>query len=420
MKDYFSHETEPEPVSLEKQKQLDDEEEKQNKEKEREARNAQKELEKRKAEQKIQAQMQLLKQEQNSAKLKNYFGVMSLFFHKNEEDFNTSMSLLSIFHLELHGHFLHYASCFEQYYQGHVENKMIVLQGFINFLKLMNLCKSSEEVVQLFGNTLREVSGISNIVEDTVHNRNGFNYAQFLESLLRIGYVKAEALGDQSNQSFKNAIDAMFQNPNIDKANRIEADPALRDYYDKNVTDTFRENEEILCAIFSERATCPGDTYPQLHKDEFVQLLLDAELLVQPKETKQEEAKKNAAAKEPKNDQNQAAAGQEQAPQAIEYHRKEVIQSIMSVGAFDNDYLDYFNFLEALVRVARDRPWSEKEDAVAIQSKLQFIISTLDKHYSVFIQNFRVQRQKFNEQNRYQPQVVKALEEGIGSDDDEQ
>ena len=87
---------------------------------------------------------------------------------------------------------------------------MIVLQGFINFLKLMNLCKSSEEVVQLFGNTLREVSGISNIVEDTVHNRNGFNYAQFLESLLRIGYVKAEALGDQSNQSFKNAIDAMF------------------------------------------------------------------------------------------------------------------------------------------------------------------------------------------------------------------
>ena len=84
--------------------------------------------------------MQLLKQEQNSAKLKNYFGVMHLFFHKNEEDFNASMSLLSIYHLELHGHFLYYASCFEQYYTVHTENKMIVLQGFINFLKLMNLC----------------------------------------------------------------------------------------------------------------------------------------------------------------------------------------------------------------------------------------------------------------------------------------
>ena len=110
VKEFFSDSVEPEPVSVDKQKQLDDEEEKQNKEKEREARNAQKELEKRKAEQKIQAQMQLLKQEQNSAKLKNYFGVMHLFFHKNEEDFNASMSLLSIFHLELHEHFKFYAT----------------------------------------------------------------------------------------------------------------------------------------------------------------------------------------------------------------------------------------------------------------------------------------------------------------------
>ena len=121
--------------------------------------------------------MQLLKQEQNSTKLKNYFGVMHLYFHKSEEDFNASMSLLSIYHLELHGHFLHYASCFEQYYEGHVENKMIVLQGFINFLKMMRLCKSAEEVVQLFSQTLREVEGISNIVEDTVNPMNGFNYA---------------------------------------------------------------------------------------------------------------------------------------------------------------------------------------------------------------------------------------------------
>ena len=164
-------------------------------------------MEKRKAEQKIQAQMQLLKQEQNSAKLKNYFSVMHLYFHKNEEDFNASMSLLSIFHLELHDHFKYYASCFEQYYTTHQENMMIVLQGFINFLKLMGLCKSAEEVVQLFAQTLREVEGIGHVVEDTVHNRNGFNYAQFLESLLRIGYVKAEASGDQSSQSFKNALD---------------------------------------------------------------------------------------------------------------------------------------------------------------------------------------------------------------------
>ena len=187
---------------------------------------------------------------------------MHLFFHKNEEDFNTSMSLLSIYHAELHEHFKYYASCFDQYYTVHQENMMIVLQGFINFAKLVNLCKSSEEVVQLFAQTLREVEGIGHIVEDTVHNRNGFNYAQFLESLLRIGYVKAEATGDSSNQAFKNALDTMFHNPNIDISKRIELDPTLKLVYNPEVTATFKDNEELLCAIFSEKSTSPGDTYP--------------------------------------------------------------------------------------------------------------------------------------------------------------
>ena len=72
----------PEPVSRDKQRERDDEEEKENKEKEREARQAQKELEQRKAKQKAEAQQQLLKQEQNSAKLKVYFSAMDLYFHK--------------------------------------------------------------------------------------------------------------------------------------------------------------------------------------------------------------------------------------------------------------------------------------------------------------------------------------------------
>ena len=60
--------------------------------------------------------MQLLKQEQNSAKLKVYFSVMNLYFHKAEEDFNASMSLLSIFHLELHENFKYYASVFDDFH----------------------------------------------------------------------------------------------------------------------------------------------------------------------------------------------------------------------------------------------------------------------------------------------------------------
>ena len=79
---YFAATHEPKPISEQQQKLMDEEEEKQNKKKEQDARLAQKELESKKAQQKVEAQMQLLKQEQNSAKLKVYFSVMNLYFHK--------------------------------------------------------------------------------------------------------------------------------------------------------------------------------------------------------------------------------------------------------------------------------------------------------------------------------------------------
>ena len=48
-------------------------------------------------------------------------------------------------------------------------------------------------------NTLQEIDGVTMPVDDTLNIKNGFNYAQFLEALLRIGYLKAEASEDQSN-----------------------------------------------------------------------------------------------------------------------------------------------------------------------------------------------------------------------------
>ena len=41
----------------------------------------------------------------------------------------------------------------------------------------------------------------------------------------------------------------------------------------------------------------------------------------------------------------------------------EVANAISMVSTFDPDYLDYYNFLEALVRVAKARPWTEEEQA---------------------------------------------------------
>lgn len=380
---------EPEPISVQKQKELDEEEEKHQKEKEREAKNYQKELEKKKAEEKIKAQMQLLKQEQNSTKLKIYFGVMHLYFHKVESDFNISMSLLSIFHTELHEHFKFYASCFEQYYHPHEENLLIVLQGFIHFAKLMDLAKSADEVTNLFSETLRLIDGIGHVVEDTVHIRNGFNYAQFLEAILRIGYVKAANSEDAPND-FKTALDKIFQNPNLDIKKRVEDDPVLANMYFNKMPKLFKDNEEILCAVYSEKAHIVGDTYPQLHKNDFVSILSDAGLLIIPKVNKVVENlnKKVIGGKQDDQQQSAAAAAANAAPQ-ICFAENEVKKAIEPCRSFDKEYLGYFDFLEALVRVTLERPWTEEENEAPFKSKLQQVISQIEGKFAHCINDFR-------------------------------
>ena len=134
---------------------------------------------------------------------------MDLYFHKQEEDFNASMSLLSIFHLELHDNFKYYASVCRPFYHRK-ENEMIPLQGFFHFVKLMNLTHSAEELISWFQASLHEIDGMYVPVDDTLNIKAGMNYAQFLSALLRIGYIKAEQSGDQTSQAYKNSLEQMF------------------------------------------------------------------------------------------------------------------------------------------------------------------------------------------------------------------
>lgn len=188
--DNFSYEIEPKPISLAMQQELDQIEETENKQREHQARLAQKNLEEEKARLRAEQQQQIMKQEKNSAKLKVYFRSINLSFHKEEDDFNASMSTLSIFHTELAENFSHYAQVFNQQYERK-ENKLIVLQGFFHFLKMMKLASRTKEVLDMF-ETLMEVDGINMPVEDTLNIKNGLNYSMFLEALLRIGYMRSE------------------------------------------------------------------------------------------------------------------------------------------------------------------------------------------------------------------------------------
>ena len=191
--------------------------------------------------------MQLLKQEQNSAKLKVYFSAMDLYFHKQEEDFNASMSLLSIFHEELHENFQFYEAVFDRFYHKDV-NAIIPMQAFFNFAKLMNLASSADELMGFFNGSLREIDGIYVPIDDTLNVKGGMNYAQFLSALLRIAYIKADASGDQSPQAYKNALDAMF-NPNMrtDAQGRQTEDPSLASRIDIKKRQT---EDPILAYVY--------------------------------------------------------------------------------------------------------------------------------------------------------------------------
>ena len=289
---------------------------------------------------------------------------MDLYFHKQEEDFNASMSLLSIFHEELHENFRFYASVFDPFYHKNV-NEIIPMQGFLNFAKLMNLAQSADELMSFFQQSLHEIDGIYVPVDDTLNIKGGVNYAQFLSALLRIAYIKADQSGDQSSQSYKNALDAMFQNSRIDIKGRQTDDPILAFVHDSDNTKVFYEYETLLCAIFTAKSLKLGETFIQMPKAEFVALMREINLLILPKKKTPEEEKKEKEARD-KQATGQALTPDQQALLAsteVVFTEVEVANAISMVSTFDPDYLDYYNFLEALVRVAKARPWTEEEQA---------------------------------------------------------
>jgi hypothetical protein len=71
---------------------------------------AQKKIEEEKARLKYEQQQLIAKQEQNTARLEVYLKAMNLHLHRTDEEFNASLSILSIFHLDLIDHFSFYAS----------------------------------------------------------------------------------------------------------------------------------------------------------------------------------------------------------------------------------------------------------------------------------------------------------------------
>lgn len=91
------------------------------------------------------------------------------------------------------------------------------------------------------------------------------------------------------------------------------------------------------------------------------------------------------------------------------------------MGSFDQDYLDYFNFLEALVRVVKARPWTEEETAEwnDMEKLRKLCMSIEDTFQDQLIQPWKAHQEQFERDRNYQPRLVVPEEQDEISDDED-
>lgn len=109
------------------------------------------------------------------------------------------------------------------------ENEMITLQNYLHFLKIMNLITSRQEVMRIC-ECLHELIHLP--LTDTLNIKNGLNYSQFLESIIRIAYYKLEESEYSSSEDgYKNVLEQIFNEGNIELKRRMMDDRMLSELY---------------------------------------------------------------------------------------------------------------------------------------------------------------------------------------------
>lgn len=96
--------------------------------------------------------------------------------------------------------------------------------------------------------------------------------------------------------------------------------------------------------------------------------------------------------------------------------------AIDPVCSFDEGQLDFFNFLECLVRVTRVYPFTAEQEAILTSpdQKLRFLCEKVDDKFGGLVEQFRAQREEIERTKMYQPRVVVDDEEDVSDDDDDE
>lgn len=275
----------------------------------------------------------------------------------------------------------------------------------------MELAHSPREVIDLFNSTLQEIDGVYMPVEDTLNIKNGLNYAQFLEAILRIAYYRS----DNEGIPYKTSIESIFQDADIHINKRQLEDPVLLQIYSEETANEFEQKSELLQSIFSKRALNRDATYLEMDKNEFILLLKDTGIVSVPKkkeETKANDPKKKKQAEEEKKDE---------PAEVIALLEEDAHEAIEMVCSFEDEKMNYFNFLECLVRISRVYKFSAEQEATLTtgEAKLCELLDKMDTKYGDLVDQFYGARREIEATKFYQPRLVvdESQEQSDQSDD---
>ena len=218
----------------------------------------------------------------------------------------------------------------------------------------------------------------------------------------------------------------------FDMQYRASLDDVLRALFDymflKDKQDSIKSNMDffeyqvLLASIFHNRSNPAAEKFPEMSKDTFCKVLEDAKILRLPKQ----EEKKAAPAKGGKDSKKQVKEEVQQAEETkdklpeILFIQDDVKDIIKPIHCFD-DMLDYYNFLEALWRVAWHFPFSKDELQVysTIEKKFKWMMEMLNAQYKNEIKDYDLYLKEKESRGPYQPRTVVPDEEEDMTDDDD-
>ena len=151
-------------------------------------------------------------------------------------------------------------------------------------MKTMRLAYSRDEALRLC-EALHELIRVP--LQDSLNIKNGLNYAMFLETIIRIAYYKLEFENTDIDGGYKNVLEQMFNDGNIELKKRMMDDRMLSELYSNDNGKIFLQHSTLLSAIFSAKATLQHENFLELSKEDFMGILIESGILNEKKEEDQ-------------------------------------------------------------------------------------------------------------------------------------